>query len=201
MVEFSLNDFFPDAENKANNSGFSNIALPYPEAILRIFTQNTPVQNTNREVLGTPFPIDTEIDGVRLPIPPIVTITGQKTVVKTAVAGRDFTVKEIISLEDYRVNIKGFCINTEVIVSGGLRLNSAEYPFEWLESLRAIYEKNEAVKVYNELLSRYNIEQVVIESFRVITPEGSENYFAYELDCISDRNVELELIDDSEGFV
>jgi hypothetical protein len=70
----------------------------------------------------------------------VISITGKKTIVETAVAERKGTVKELFSLDDYSISIKGFLIGKD-----------RKWPEDQMEQLKALYEKSSALTIDNAL--------------------------------------------------
>ncbi|MBA9078937.1 DUF6046 domain-containing protein [Rufibacter quisquiliarum] len=143
-------------------------------------------------MLGTPQFFEITIGGLKLPNTPLITISGAKDIVKTKIAGGNFSVKEIISLDDYKINIKGVATNApgQRAISGTV---PSDYPEDWVRKLREMYERNEALEVSCQLLSYFNINQLVVEGIDFPAVPGAQGFVPYEINAISDAPVELEL--------
>lgn len=163
--------------------------LPYPNARIE---EGVAISTPSASFISQYEPVvsDLMIGGRFLPIPPMIELGLVKNIVQTPVAGRDFTVKEIISAEDYRVNIKGVIVNTE----GDEGLVAQGLPMDWLLWLNDLVRRNESLEVECELLNDLGIFQVVVQEFKPVF-DGFHNAFAYELSCLSDTVFELELIE------
>lgn len=139
-------------------------------------------------VLGTPRYFALKLAEVMLPNEPLITVSGSKTIVKTQVAGGDFTVKEIIGADDYKVRIQGWAAREGAVrdrPKGGLVPD--DYPEEWLRSLVNLYRRNEALAVECQLLTYFNITRLLIEDINFPAVPGAGGKFAYEINAISDR--------------
>lgn len=195
--------------------------LPYPLA--KTYSKNgqkidslPEIQyNYPKNTLGVPlfFPlsfIDDKGDGsvLQLPDAPLVQIEAHKTVVKTAVAGRDFTVKEIISADDYTITIRGIKVIGETqqafTTFGEIQKNAlpteyqADYidevfPGDFMQELNKWFLKHRDLRIDCELTSLLGIQRVVIEDLKFPLLEGYVNILPYEIKCVSDTDWELQL--------
>ena len=120
------------------------------------------------------------IDGIGLPAATaLLDISRQRKIILTEVQGRDGTVKETSNLGDYKINIKGIATAHEISQQGLGTL--------WLDTLRSLEERSsKSLEVKNEILNTFNIQYIVIS-------EVKYKFFAFEIDCVSDDNIELEL--------
>jgi len=122
----------------------------------------------------------------------VIKLSAKKTIVKTPLAERAGTVKELYSIEDYSINLKGFIIGYD---------KSGVYPIwpeEDLKLLRSLWELNEAVELDNALtnifLGSENSGKVVIESLDLPEAEGGKtNVRPFNLTLESDTIFKLEL--------
>ena len=126
------------------------------------------------------------LGGLLLPNEPTLVITGQKRIVKTALAGstRKGSVKELISVDDYSVTIRGIALNYE---------STRVFPEDMVKDINDLYLRNESLEVKSALTNLLGIYYLVIE--RVTFPEmvGIQNAQAYELQCVSDEDFDLEI--------
>jgi hypothetical protein len=155
--------------------------------------------------LGTPLFFPMTIDGVLLPNAPMITVSSTKQVVKTAVAGRDYSVKEVISIDDYKINIKGIATNYDPI--NGVAKNSdsiyEEFPEDWLVLLNNLYKRKRSEKANDTIslpvacdyLRMLGIHYLVIEKISFPPMIGVQSAFAYEMEAMSDEHIELILKD------
>lgn len=139
--------------------------------------------------MGVPFFMPIKIDGFQLPNEPIVTIRGNKTIIKTPIDGNEGTFKQHYALGDYLITIKGICILDE---------DSEEYPEEQVRALRKIIEKRNGLDVVCRLLSIWNVNHLAIEGFDFPAIEGAPGMQPYELTCSSDKYFDLELLEGND---
>lgn len=98
----------------------------------------------------------------------VVKITGKKTIVKTPLSERGGTVKELYSIDDYVISIKGFLIDE----------NNRVWPDKEIKQLKQLFCINTAIELDNALTNQFlhtdnNINnRVVIDSFELPEVEG-----------------------------
>ncbi|MDB0601072.1 DUF6046 domain-containing protein [Tenacibaculum maritimum] len=138
-----------------------------------------------RTHLGTPYFMDVVLNGIRLPNEPLLTFSGQKRIVQTAIAGseRRGTVKELISSNDYRIKIEGVCIEA----------GKKEYPQRQVEELIALCEKPAALDFENELAELYGIHKLVVTSYSFDSMQGKPYSQKYVINAVSDEDFYAEL--------
>ncbi len=73
----------------------------------------------------------------------VVKISGKKTIVKTPLAERQGTVKELYSIDDYSINLKGFFIDNK----------NRLFPEKDLDVLRQVFEMKHAFSIDNALIN------------------------------------------------
>jgi hypothetical protein len=132
-------------------------------------------------VFGTPLFMPCKLEDYWLPNEPLITISGQKTIIKTILTGVKGTVKELINEDDYVIKIQGIIVNEQ----------SDDLPEDAIRKLRLILEKRDNIDISNRLLTLFDIHQVAIESFSFPGIEGQQNCQAYEINCISDWPIDL----------
>jgi hypothetical protein len=138
------------------------------------------------------------LDGeeMRFAVPPVLTITGSINVVETAVAGLDGTIKEIASVSDYSVNIKGFLVDsnyTDVEANGfRFRVNPSEFPEKELRRLRRFFEAKKMIEVVeSRLLNFFNIKNLLFKSLNFPELEGYTATIPFEAEAVSDQEYTL----------
>lgn len=131
---------------------------------------------------GTSYFLPVKLGGVEL-MHPIIKITSKKTIVETPLVNRTGSVKELISTDDYKINIKGVIIREDNV-----------FPEAEIRSLREIYLRDEALSINNALISLFlqENENVVITDLTMPeTKGGVYNVRAYELNLVSDKSFKL----------
>ncbi len=136
--------------------------------------------------LGRTLFMPMRIGGVMMPNEPSVEIVAKKTIVETALAGqgRRGTVKELISIDDYEVVIRGIALNFQ---------SKKIYPEDMIKGLHDLFLRNEALKIECAITSLLGIERIVIKEFKLPDMVGIQHAQAYEFVCVSDEDFDLEL--------
>lgn len=130
--------------------------------------------------LGMPYFMDVSIDNYRLQNEPLITIVRQKRIVETVItgSGRNGTVKEFISADDFKITIEG--IITDPTKSG--------YPQAELEKLIKVLEKNASLDFNNELAALFGIYKVVVKNYGLGKDSGKKYSQSYKIDLVSDED-------------
>jgi hypothetical protein len=141
--------------------------------------------------LGTEYALPTILDGWQVPGEPIIAINGGKNVIETKLnrGQRTQNVIEEVNLNNYKIKLRGIIINKEF---------EDQYPEVEVRRLREILEKPGSVSIENGLTALWNISNVVIVDWDIFEVEGDISAQAFQIDMISDRDLELEIIDDPE---
>jgi hypothetical protein len=121
-------------------------------------------------------------EGYTFPSTIIIEVERNKDIVKTKVAGRDYTVKELISWNDYAISIKG------IVASPPDRV---VYPESEVRALRAIADVPAALKVNSRLLALLGINNIVIERLSLPARDGWVNVQVFTIDAVSDESIPL----------
>lgn len=129
---------------------------------------------------------DAELDGVQLTWC-LVGVQQTKNIVKTAIQGRNGTVKEYISDGDYIVTLRGAIARTF----------KSNYPLEEMRRFLQLLKDNRALKVISPFLLQYDIHELVVESFNMAQEEGKQNMQRFEISCLSDDPLLLRDIKDN----
>lgn len=112
-----------------------------------------------------------------------IKISSKKTIVKTSLAERGGTVKELYSIDDYSASIKGFLIDPNRV-----------WPEEDLYNLKTLWEANSSVDIDNILCDVFfQDSRVVVESLDFPEVVGSKHVVAFEMSLISDSVFILEV--------
>ena len=112
----------------------------------------------------------------------MVSVSGEKTIVKTPLVGRQGTVKELISIEDYEINLLA-------IVSGD------DYPEADLQSIVSIFEINQSIEIKSAITNYFlkAEDKVVVKHISMPPLEGVEDMQVVVMKLESDQNFELEI--------
>lgn len=117
-----------------------------------------------------------------LPYEPLVSISGENTVIKRSVAkseGRG-TIKSRWSESDLKIKIEGTFVNADL----------REYPATEVQKLREVMKQRRAIGIQNDLLQIFNVSQLVVESYQFPFSKG-ENVQNYSIEALSDDSYNL----------
>jgi hypothetical protein len=126
------------------------------------------------------------IGGVLLPNEPTVMLTRRKRIQETSLVGskRRGTVKELISIEDWQITIRGICVNAK---------SALYYPEDQVKSIIDLDGREEALDIECALMSLAGIYRVVIRESSFPEMIGIQHAQAYELKCVSDEDFILQI--------
>ncbi|OQP45893.1 hypothetical protein A4H97_32140 [Niastella yeongjuensis] len=116
----------------------------------------------------------------------VIKISGKKTIVKTAMAERSGTVKELYSTDDYSISLKGFFIDDK----------NRTWPEADLKAFRELFELQSAFVLNNALTDVFlgGEKRVVIESFDLPEVEGGRKHIRpFDIQLESDSIFTLEV--------
>lgn len=109
-----------------------------------------------------------------------------KNIVKTSVEGVDGTNKEYISDGDYEVTIRGAIVAEDNF-----------FPEDEVKLLHQLCLVKDSLIVESEFLQLLDIYNLVIESYSFPEEEGYLNMQFFELQCVSDKPIELIIEDET----
>jgi hypothetical protein len=112
----------------------------------------------------------------------LMTVNKPRNIVRTAITGRNGTVKEYMSDGDYEINVRGSFVN---------ELPNAR-PESLIRAFDAITKAPIQLKVESNFLNFFEIYSIVITDSSVSQREGSLNIVDYEFNCISDTPFEIQ---------
>lgn len=110
----------------------------------------------------------------------LFTVEQPKNIVVTQVLGRNGTVKEYISDNDYIINIKG-------VIAG----DNGVYPREKVKNLFELLRAPVPLLVNSWYLNQFNIFNVVVRDFTFPQTRGYYSQQMFEINCFSDQPIEL----------
>lgn len=110
-------------------------------------------------------------------------VSQEKIVIKTEISGRNGTVKEYISDGDYSVTIRGVIVERSPL----------KYPYDQVNALLEVCKAQASIAAASVFLQQFSIHSLVIESYTFPQREGFYNTQPFELQCVSDEPVELNL--------
>jgi hypothetical protein len=116
-------------------------------------------------------------------------VTQNKHIITTPIQGRDGTVKEYISLGDYKISIKG-------VLSGA----NGVYPKEsktinncTVKDMLQMCVINKALRINSWYLTQFNIFDLVITDFTLGQTEGEYSVQYFEIQALSDTPFEINI--------
>jgi hypothetical protein len=155
-------------------------------------------------VLGTPIIMPLTLKGGRYPVKDdqgqiqyvtfldwempaasLIEINRAKVIQKTQIAGRNGSVKELISDDDFDIRIRGLIVNSD----------SDAPPEEGVRWFQEVVSVPQALRVDCELFDWLEIDEVVVYSYSLFQLEGFQHVMAYTLNLWSDSPVEVRLRD------
>lgn len=164
---------------------FSNVPVASDEEGTEFVNMRNSISASN-PITGTPFFMPIQLGGILLPNEPTLVITARKNILETALVGstRRGTVKELISVEDYEIVIRGVALNYK---------SRVVYPEDMVKELHELFQRNESLPVSSALTNLLGIYRLVIR--QLILPEmtGIQHAQAYEFQCVSDEDFILEI--------
>lgn len=115
----------------------------------------------------------------------VIRISNKKDIVKTPMAERKGTVKEIYSISDYEISIKGFLIDKNRV-----------WPEKEISDLKKLYELQQAVRLDNALTNLFldKDDRVLIASLDIPEVEGGRKHvrpFSMTMDSDSIFTLEI----------
>lgn len=118
----------------------------------------------------------------------LFTVTQNKNIVKTNVAGRDGSIKEYLGESDFEINIKGVITSNRPGVE----------PVADRENLVAFLRYQQSLGINSAFLNDvFGIFELVVVDYNVPQKEGEISQQEFEINCISDKPVEV-LITEAE---
>ncbi len=125
---------------------------------------------------------DKEYGSFEFPAATIVDFSRSKNLIKTPTIGSTGTVKEVFGFDDWKINIRGICMND----GSRERQKTAK---EQQEALIAINEIAGAVVVEKgALFLDKQITSFVIETLSFTAVQGKPNVIQYEIEAVSDED-------------
>lgn len=112
----------------------------------------------------------------------IISMKMKKTIVETPLIGRQGTVKEMISIDDWDINLKGMIVSAD-----------NEYPDDAVKELKDFVEINEALDIASVLTAIMldKDEKIVIKDFELAEMRGIQHAQGFTLSLVSDMQFDL----------
>lgn len=110
----------------------------------------------------------------------LLSVTCEKQVVKTPLVGMNGSVKELISIDDYKFKIAGAIVGDD-------------WPEDGITALHELFQVNQAVKLKCAMSDIFleTDDKVVITKIEYPEMKGVEHVQVFTLECVSDKPFEL----------
>ena len=112
----------------------------------------------------------------------LMSIDQTKNIVKTALNGRPGTVKEYISKGDYMIKVDGVIVNQYPL----------QYPERTVKALKTFLDLEQSLEVAGQLLSIFNITDIVVDDYKIKDIQGTRNQVGFTLSLLSDTEFKIE---------
>lgn len=129
---------------------------------------------------------DIEMDDFVMPYATLVEFSRQMNVTKTKVMGNFGTVKEIYGLDDWNINIRGFCLTDKGRESQKTADEQAHALVMWSRLV-------DSIEVSGDLFVQKAIYSLVMENFQLAPVQGKPDVYSFTISAVSDKSIELRL--------
>jgi hypothetical protein len=137
------------------------------------------------DIYGREFFMPVTIDGLLIPFA-VMSIGCRKTIIETSLPERQGSVKEIISIEDYQINVKGFIISP-----------NDDFPEDEIIRLEQLFTKNASLEmrsVLTDIFLKGDFDHhIVVKNINFPANPGVQHAKPFELDCLSDSIFDLKI--------
>jgi hypothetical protein len=116
----------------------------------------------------------------------VVEVSQTKIIERTTVRGRNGTVKEYWSMDDYEIRIRGALIDKR----------PDYYPKEAVDTLQLLLAEPESLKVVSRFLQMFGIYEMTVSSYTFLPIEGKTNCQFFDITGYSDEPEELILLNE-----
>lgn len=127
-------------------------------------------------ISGEVYPL--EIGGYKFPFGALMQINGEKNIVVTDIPDAKNSRKEIISFQDYEINITGVLAykNNTVLINE-------------LENLIALFD-GASLDITSPYARKFGIRKILIQSFDPVIKQGWQSCLWYTLTGLSDNDID-----------
>lgn len=112
----------------------------------------------------------------------IGSISQERNIITTPIAGRNGTVKEYISDGDFVISVTGKIVD-----------NGNKFPDDQVTDIANIFKVPNELVIVNSFLFNFDIKNVVIKSYKIEQIEGAENLYNISIEMLSDDAIEVKL--------
>lgn len=121
-----------------------------------------------------------------LPAATVIDFSRAKNIIKTDMLGGSGTVKELFGFDDWRIRIRGICLDDS-------NRQTAKKAHQQKEQLLRWEQICGSIKVEGELLNEKGIDEIVIESISFRQLEGKPGVMPFEIQASSNEPINLVL--------
>jgi hypothetical protein len=126
--------------------------------------------------------VDAKFPKFLMPLATMVDFDRPKIVNKTPIQGGNGTVKEIYSLGDWDIDIKG------IILPDKHNPYTQQSVPQQMELIQQFHEIAGSIKVEGQIFAQRNIGRIVTESLRFASVQGHPNMMQYSIKAVSDED-------------
>lgn len=173
--------------------GWKDFKMLKPEEATLQSWMGTPVLDSFAFTSGTYRCFDTkgrlsdiEMTDFVMPYATIVEFSRQMNVTKTKVTASFGTVKEIYGLDDWNINIRGFCL-TDKSRSGQKTADEQAHALVMWSRLA------DSIEVSGDLFVEKAIYALVMENFQLAPVQGKPEVYSFTISAVSDKSIDLKL--------
>lgn len=175
-------------------------ALKTPVRFLGLMSYQKPLQNSSESFPEQPASdwygqptltsLALKLDGMVITlIDCVMTVTQEKNIITTALQGRDGTIKEYISDDDYRIELRA-SVQPPPDENGFAPPDI--YPIDELKELLEMFRASESIEVQNDFITLFGIDSVVLQSYS-FEQETDRNRQYFHATLLSDSAYEIKL--------
>ncbi|MBD3748508.1 MAG: hypothetical protein IE931_03335 [Sphingobacteriales bacterium] len=128
--------------------------------------------------------VDFKLADFMMPAATLITFTRAKIITKTPVLGANGSVKELYSFDDWKIRIRGICLDDSSRKTAKTAKAQKEELLKWEQVAGSI-------NIIGDLFFEKNILALTINSANFDQLEGKPNVIPFELECEGDERLEL----------
>ncbi|MRG45499.1 hypothetical protein GFS24_10255 [Chitinophaga sp. SYP-B3965] len=130
--------------------------------------------------------LDYQLNDFELPAATLVDFSRAKINIKTMPRGNNGSVKELFSFDDWRIRIRGICLDDPSRASAKTAQEQKSALLEWEQVCNSI-------PVIGSLFVEKKIYRLAIDGISFTQLERKPNVIPFEMECVSDEPLEMTL--------
>ena len=123
----------------------------------------------------------TSFNEFEFPVATIVDFSRAKNITKTPTIGSGGTVKEIFGFDDWKINIRGICID-DSSRQAQKKAKQQRYALDRINDIAG------SIKIKGEIFEERYISRITIENYSSNPVQGKPGLIQYEMECSSDED-------------